>query len=69
MAKGFVVIDGVHYSYPDSIADRVNEDGTLTCRDCGQHLPQNPDPNECRIGILWMHKGIRCRPTERDLST
>ena len=68
MARDSIVIDGVAYSLPREVISRINPDGTITCRDCGNHLPPTTSERYRQINILWSHDGIRCQVTERWLS-
>lgn len=63
-----VIIRGVEYDFPADMISRMNDDGTVTCRDCGNRLPPTESKRDRQVGILWSHQGIQCQVTEGWLS-
>jgi len=48
------------------IAEKINEDGTLTCFRCDKHLPVQTDVRRRNVNILWDHNGIPCYYTDEE---
>lgn len=63
-----VKVRTVVQSLPAEMVERINDDGTITCRDCGNRLPPEENLRLRKFKILWSHQGIPCRATEGWLS-